>query len=69
MTTFTAVINSTIYDVCLSTYGTLDHLVKLMNDNNFEGVDLYPTNGQEFLYDANIVNTIQLGESVKYATR
>lgn len=56
---FIAVSNSTIYDVCLNTYGTLDLLVKLMNDNDFEGVDTLPTNGQVFLYDDTLVkNTI-----------
>mgnify|MGYP000853902556 CR=1 FL=1 len=51
MTTFIAISNSTIFDVCLNTYGTLDLLVKLMVDNNHEGVSTYPVNGQEFIYD------------------
>jgi hypothetical protein len=51
MTTFVAISNSTIYDVCLNTYGTLDKLVKLMTDNNHDGVNTNPVNGQEFIYD------------------
>ncbi len=56
--TFTAISNSTIYDVCLNTYGTLDLLVKLMDDNDFNGVDTLPVNGQEFLYDDTLVKNI-----------
>lgn len=55
---FIAVSNSTIYDVCLNTYGTLDLLVKLMDDNDFEGVDTLPTNGQVFEYDDTLVKNI-----------
>lgn len=81
MTRFIAVSNSTIYDVCLNTYGTLNLLVKLMDDNNFAGVNTYPTNGQVFEFDENLVNvqtnqnlnqnyTIAAGEAqLKYATR
>ena len=34
MSEFIAISNSTIYDVCLNTYGTLNLLGKLMDDNN-----------------------------------
>jgi hypothetical protein len=56
MKEFIAISNSTIYDVCLNTYGTLNLLGKLMSDNDFPGVDAYPINGQVFLYDDNLVN-------------
>lgn len=81
MKEFVAVSNSTIYDVCLSTYGSLNYLGKLMNDNDHAGVDLYPTNGQIFRYDSNLVNvpsmqsltgsfSVNAGQSqVKYATK
>lgn len=81
MKTFIAVEGSTIYDVCLNTYGTLNRLVKLMDDNNYPGVDTYPYVGQVFLYDENLVNvqtnqnlnqnyTIAAGSAqLKYATR
>lgn len=81
MKTFTAISNSTIYDVCLNTYGTLDHLVKLMDDNGHEGVDVDPVNGQVFQYDESFVNNISVNNtgspaavgstllSVKYATQ
>lgn len=70
MTKFIAVSNSTIYDVCLNTYGSLNYLAKLMNDNNFEGVNTYPENGQEFLFDetlVNVQNNQNLSRSYSYA--
>lgn len=56
MTQFIAITNSTIYDVCLNTYGTLNLLGKLMDDSNHPGVNTYPVAGQVFLYDENLVN-------------
>jgi len=81
MREFVAIDGSTIYDVCLNTYGTLNRLGKLMDDNNHPGVDTYPTAGQIFLYDENLVNiqtnqnlnqnyTVSAGSAqIKYATR
>jgi len=73
MTRFIAVDSSTIYDVCLNTYGSLDYLVKLMVDNDFEGVETFPKAGQEFLFDENLVVNQQvyrtnLDKNLKYAT-
>ena len=81
MREFVAIDGSTIYDVCLNTYGTLNRLGKLMDDNNHPGIDNYPTAGQIFLYDENLVNiqtnqnlnqnyTVSAGSAqIKYATR
>jgi hypothetical protein len=68
--TFQAVDMSTIYDVCLNTYGNLDLLVKLMVDNNFEGVNSYPVAGQLFTYDDTLVYGLasQKNNVIKYAT-
>jgi hypothetical protein len=63
MKQFTAISNSTIYDVCLNTYGTLNLLVKLMDDNSFPGVDTYPQHGQVFVYDDSLVN-VQTNQSL-----
>jgi len=69
MQVFKAVSNSTIYDVCLNTYGTLDLLVKLMTDNNFESVNNYPANEQLFYFDETMVaNQAVQNVNVKYAT-
>ena len=70
MTIFTAISNSTIYDVCLNTYGTLDLLVKLMTDNNFIGVNNYPVNGQQFVYDETLIaNQAIVKTTIIYATK
>lgn len=69
MQIFTAISNSTIYDVCLNTYGTLDYLVKLMTDNNFGSVDDYPLNGQQFIFDETLIaNQAVKQVNIKYAT-
>lgn len=67
---FKAVDMSTIYDVCLNTYGTLNYLVKLMVDNDFEGVNTYPSAGQIFVYDDSLVYGLaqQKNNTIKYAT-
>lgn len=68
--TFQAVDMSTIYDVCLNTYGNLDMLTKLMVDNNHPGVNEYPTAGQIFTYDDTLVYGLaqQKNNTIKYAT-
>ncbi len=58
MTTFVAISNSTIYDVCLNTYGTFDLLVKLIVDNNFGSINNTPMNGQEFIFDETLVKPV-----------
>ena len=80
MTKFIAVANSTMYDVCQNTYGTLNLLGKLLDDNNVS-VNYYPNPGDVFLYDENLVNvaanqnlsqnyTVAAGDvQIKYATR
>jgi hypothetical protein len=70
---FVAVDQSTIWDVVNNTYGSVDYIVKLMEDNGFPNVNTYPANGQVFLYGDSLVvdqNTQQTAAgSVKYATR
>ena len=46
--------NYTIFDICLICYGTLDYLVKLMEDNNFEGVNATVESGQVFFHDESL---------------
>ena len=58
MKEFIAISNSTIYDVCLNTYGAIDYLVKLLVDNNITDINTNPINGQKFLYDDTLVNKI-----------
>ena len=69
MQIFTAVSNSTIYDVCLNTYGSLDFLAKLMLDNNFLNINTSPTNGQQFSFDETlVVNQAFKQVNITYAT-
>ena len=69
MQIFTAISGSTIYDVCLNTYGSLDFLTKLMIDNNFGSIDNYPENGQQFMFDETlVVNKTVQQINIKYAT-
>lgn len=69
MKKFIAIEGSTIWDVCLNTYGTLDLIVKLMTDNNFPGVNEYPKAGQVFLYDESLVVGVgNTKQDIKYAT-
>lgn len=70
MTEFKAVEGSSIWDVCLNTYGTLNYIVKLMVDNRHPGVNFYPVNGTAFLYDETLVYNLsaQKSNTVKYAT-
>lgn len=58
MKEFIAISNSTYYDICLNTYGTLDYLIKLLNDNNVADFNTNPINGKVFLYDDTLVNKI-----------
>jgi hypothetical protein len=57
MTKFTAITGSSILDVCLNTYGNLNYLAKLMNDNGIEGINTRPTAGQVFEFDEKLVST------------
>lgn len=60
-----------LLDVCLSVYGTLDYLYKLIVDNNINGVDYEPTTGQVFVYDDSLTvnsNAFQKRSVAKYST-
>ena len=60
-----------LLDVCLSVYGTLDYLYKLMVDNNINGVDYEPVTGQVFVYDDSLTvnsNAFQKRSVAKYST-
>lgn len=41
-------------DVCLNTYGTLDYLGKLLNDNNL-AIDSFPQSNQSIIWDNELV--------------
>jgi hypothetical protein len=55
MQIYKAINGQSIYDVCLQTYGSLDYLYKLMQDNAFAGLDDKVISGQEFVWDDSLV--------------
>lgn len=70
---FVAVDSSTIWDVVNNTYGGVDNIVKLMQDNGFPNINTYPEKGQNFIFDDTLVenqNNLQSNLSTtKFATR
>lgn len=69
MQIFTAISNSTLYDVCLNCYGTLDYLTKLIIDNGILNINQYPYNGQQFSFDESLVANQSIQNlNIKYAT-
>jgi hypothetical protein len=70
---FQAIDKSTIWDVVLNTYGSVDQIVKIMQDNSFPNVNTYPINGQQFQFDDTLVenqNNLQSNLSnSKFSTR
>jgi len=55
MRIYSAIAGQSIYDVCLQTYGSLDYLYKLMQDNGVEGLDEQIYSRQEFTWDDSLV--------------
>ena len=53
----------TLQDVCLSIYGTLDNMYKLIIDSDIETIDYLPKTGDIFYYD----NGINVGNK-RYST-
>lgn len=71
MQNYNSVNGQSLLDVCLSVYGTLDYLYKLIVDNNISGVDYDPTTGQVFVYDDSLTvnsNAFQKRSVAKYST-
>ena len=73
MSIFYAVDGSTLFDVCLNTYGSLDFFYKLLVDNNIPNANYTPKTGQPFNYDETLIvdeqtnRTITLS-GIKYTT-
>lgn len=73
MKIYQAIAGQSIYDVCLQTYGSLDYLYKLLQDNGIEGVDVPVTSRQQFVWDDSLVldqqvNAAFAGTSKRYST-
>ena len=55
MQTYNAIAGQSIYDVCLQTYGSLNYLYKLMQDNGIQGLDELVSSRQPFVWDDTLV--------------
>lgn len=55
MRIYSAIAGQSIYDVCLQTYGSLDYLYRLMQDNGIEGLNEQIYSRQEFVWDDSLV--------------
>ena len=55
MSTYTAVTGQSTYDICLITYGSLDFLVKLVNDNGITDINNTALTGIAFTYDNSLI--------------
>ena len=74
LTTYTALEGQSIYDVCLQTYGTLDLLYKLIQDNDIDNVNRVELKGIVFTFDTSLIYDKGLyinnqSTSTIYATR
>lgn len=73
MQVFNAIAGQSIFDVCLNTYGTLDYLYKLMQDNGFVNINTSVSSGQPFSWDDSFVfnqalNVNYAANGIKYST-
>lgn len=62
-----------IYDVTLNAYGTLDNIVKLLQDSGDQGVDDVPASNQLYFFDDSLVKDQSVNQAytlsgIKYAT-
>lgn len=55
MQTYTAVEGQSIYDVCLNTYGSLDFVLKMLQDSGVSDINQSPYSGQIFSFDPEMV--------------
>jgi len=74
MLLYSALEGQSIFDICLQTYGSLDFLVKLLQDNNIASISIAPVSGQVFNWDETltvdqVVNQISQNSNIIYATK
>ena len=53
--TYTAKSGQSIFDICLQVYGTLDLIMKLIQDNNIASLNSSGFTGFVFNYDASLI--------------
>ncbi len=55
MSVYKAIEGQSLWDVCLNTYGSFDYMVKLLQDNDIDNINVYPYSGQPFNWDETLV--------------
>jgi hypothetical protein len=73
MLQYKAVEGQSLLDICLNTYGGLDLMSKLLQDNNIENINITPFSGQSFVWDETLtidqaVNQTSQNSNIIYAT-
>lgn len=63
MIDFNAVDGQSLYDVCLNTYGSLDFMYKLLQDNGIRNVKDDVVTGQIFTWDDSLVINQQINQA------
>lgn len=67
MKTWNAISGQSIYDIVIQTYGSIDYLAKLMQDNNVLGVNDTILSGQSFLWDDTLVQDQNINVAYTYS--
>jgi len=47
--------DATLFDICINTYGSLDLLYKLINDNNITNINALATGFDRYIFDYSLV--------------
>ena len=74
MLQYKAINGQSLLDICLNTYGSLDFLTKLIQDNGIENANYTPFSGQSFVWDELLtvdqsVNQQSQNSGIIYATK
>lgn len=73
MLEYKSINGQSLMDVCLSTYGNLDFMLKLIQDNDIPNINYRPTSGQIFLWNETVnidetVNRVSHNGNIAYCT-
>jgi hypothetical protein len=63
-----ALYGQSILDICLQTYGSLDYLSKLIQDNGLDNINVVPFSGQIFAWDESITDKKLQNGNIIFAT-
>lgn len=63
MQVFSAISGQSLFDVCLNTYGSIDYLYKLIQDNGILNANTAVLSGQQFTWDDSLVINQQVNQA------